>query len=104
MIRRPPRSTLFPYTTLFRSPLESAQDLRPQMAGQRAAISGPERLQPLPAVPAPRVERGDALGAEQPHDAVGVPDTLLDEGLELAGEVPLVLLLEIGRAHVSTPV
>src|SRR5258708_31559868 len=23
MIRRPPRSTLFPYTTLFRSPLES---------------------------------------------------------------------------------
>src|SRR2546422_7284096 len=32
MIRRPPRSTLFPYTTLFRSPgekklLEAAQDL-----------------------------------------------------------------------------
>src|SRR5690349_25031788 len=26
MIRRPPRSTLFPYTTLFRSPNELAQD------------------------------------------------------------------------------
>src|SRR3712207_7618713 len=26
MIRRPPRSTLFPYTTLFRSPLQGAQD------------------------------------------------------------------------------
>src|SRR5256885_2615276 len=26
MIRRPPRSTLFPYTTLFRSPDTSAQD------------------------------------------------------------------------------
>src|SRR3712207_7133437 len=26
MIRRPPRSTLFPYTTLFRSPMESAKD------------------------------------------------------------------------------
>src|SRR6266571_7228955 len=25
MIRRPPRSTLFPYTTLFRSPLRDAQ-------------------------------------------------------------------------------
>src|SRR5258708_8545344 len=25
MIRRPPRSTLFPYTTLFRSPLEPGQ-------------------------------------------------------------------------------
>src|SRR2546422_7130567 len=27
MIRRPPRSTLFPYTTLFRSHAERAQDL-----------------------------------------------------------------------------
>src|SRR2546427_8534870 len=25
MIRRPPRSTLFPYTTLFRSPLDASQ-------------------------------------------------------------------------------
>src|SRR2546430_13321884 len=29
MIRRPPRSTLFPYTTLFRSPLEVRQESRP---------------------------------------------------------------------------
>src|SRR2546423_11964691 len=28
MIRRPPRSTLFPYTTLFRSPGRAAQDRR----------------------------------------------------------------------------
>src|SRR2546429_1321299 len=27
MIRRPPRSTLFPYTTLFRSPIQFAQRL-----------------------------------------------------------------------------
>src|SRR3712207_8784942 len=27
MIRRPPRSTLFPYTTLFRSPLRTASPL-----------------------------------------------------------------------------
>src|ERR1041385_1519863 len=27
MIRRPPRSTLFPYTTLFRSPLHGEKDL-----------------------------------------------------------------------------
>src|SRR5688500_19607160 len=33
MIRRPPRSTLFPYTTLFRSrPLQE----RPQIAGRRS--------------------------------------------------------------------
>src|SRR2546430_12358364 len=28
MIRRPPRSTLFPYTTLFRSPAAATADLR----------------------------------------------------------------------------
>src|SRR5437762_6007671 len=28
MIRRPPRSTLFPYTTLFRSPFQIARDVR----------------------------------------------------------------------------
>src|SRR5256885_15773370 len=30
MIRRPPRSTLFPYTTLFRSKFETAKDLIPR--------------------------------------------------------------------------
>src|SRR5687767_15304909 len=35
MIRRPPRSTLFPYTTLFRSCLQSAQT----EAGQREVLS-----------------------------------------------------------------
>src|SRR5258707_8841212 len=37
MIRRPPRSTLFPYTTLFRS----AKDLRNYLEG-RALDAGPE--------------------------------------------------------------
>src|SRR5438034_6961943 len=31
MIRRPPRSTLFPYTTLFRSGMEAARDLADKM-------------------------------------------------------------------------
>src|SRR3712207_6952108 len=35
MIRRPPRSTLFPYTTLFRSPVRRRRDL--QQAGAVAA-------------------------------------------------------------------
>src|SRR2546422_7116016 len=35
MIRRPPRSTLFPYTTLFRSPVELPfiEDFRPDATG-----------------------------------------------------------------------
>src|SRR3712207_7800902 len=32
MIRRPPRSTLFPYTTLFRSPLSRPKRSRPKVA------------------------------------------------------------------------
>src|SRR3989442_9415208 len=37
MIRRPPRSTLFPYTTLFRSPTAYASDLKvhPAFRGRR---------------------------------------------------------------------
>src|SRR5256885_6502183 len=42
MIRRPPRSTLFPYTTLFRSPLDgNAALLAPAEALRAAGIDGP---------------------------------------------------------------
>src|SRR5256885_13232739 len=37
MIRRPPRSTLFPYTTLFRSPLSRS----PEAARQRSRTAVP---------------------------------------------------------------
>src|SRR3712207_7426366 len=66
MIRRPPRSTLFPYTTLFRSPreverlglargiAEAHQHAAPPQASQRAVERGaPHRVvdhrHPLPA-------------------------------------------------------
>src|SRR5256885_12301691 len=47
MIRRPPRSTLFPYTTLFRSPARSAPRPLPGPARPPAAcaIDGPHRPQ-----------------------------------------------------------
>src|SRR2546422_4756079 len=44
MIRRPPRSTLFPYTTLFRSP-GAAADM------SAATAPGPEPASPQPADP-----------------------------------------------------
>src|SRR2546427_4664680 len=50
MIRRPPRSTLFPYTTLFRSRLEdlllAASILRGRIPGVQARIvgGGPEAI------------------------------------------------------------
>src|SRR2546427_13275432 len=48
MIRRPPRSTLFPYTTLFRSPLLHRRSWRDQQrlsacAQQRCHHAGDER-------------------------------------------------------------
>src|SRR3712207_7923774 len=43
MIRRPPRSTLFPYTTLFRSDAERAPLPRRQRRRDRGARPGPPR-------------------------------------------------------------
>src|SRR2546426_8287821 len=42
MIRRPPRSTLFPYTTLFRS-VQGNQDLGNQELRRRGALLAPNR-------------------------------------------------------------
>src|SRR5258706_7876008 len=41
MIRRPPRSTLFPYTTLFRSPASSSRTRQPGSALSRFASTQP---------------------------------------------------------------
>src|SRR2546429_6869067 len=59
MIRRPPRSTLFPYTTLFRS-LDAAP------AGQVE-----QRQQSLPLVDLPGDDRGVQVGLDEP-EPVGV--------------------------------
>src|SRR2546427_6366083 len=50
MIRRPPRSTLFPYTTLFRSGIESRGSRRhPQVLAAHAAraATGQDHLEPV---------------------------------------------------------
>src|SRR3712207_7159124 len=57
MIRRPPRSTLFPYTTLFRSPGRGA-DRPDQAADDRRARRG---ARPVPRV-ARRRPRADGVG------------------------------------------
>src|SRR2546425_5339199 len=60
MIRRPPRSTLFPYTTLFRS-------LRPRGRRLARAPPRPRLLAHLPERPSPQTPRGAAA----PRDGVG---------------------------------
>src|SRR2546422_7535335 len=47
MIRRPPRSTLFPYTTLFRSRLKRQRQLADLVEQQRAAVRLVEQARPV---------------------------------------------------------
>src|SRR2546426_9919532 len=111
MIRRPPRSTLFPYTTLFRStmylPMRSVPPLAERLLGEPHGVellvqevAGRDR----PATH-PRAVRDDAV----PLERVEIVRFLVEKPLlELAHE-PLALLrvdrptlpgvqLEIGRA------
>src|SRR5258707_11190541 len=65
MIRRPPRSTLFPYTTLFRSPAHDPGELQDAAAvEQREEVVEPEAL-----------HRGVAHHGQAPEDPGGAdPD------------------------------
>src|ERR1035437_6145459 len=87
MIRRPPRSTLFPYTTLFRS------DGRIREAGRRAGLDADGE----PASVAGRQRRvpADELG--------GPPDGLLpvSVGGRVAGNELLALLRQVVEAQLQ---
>src|SRR5438105_10305973 len=77
MIRRPPRSTLFPYTTLFRSRVR----LRPGVSGDGAGE---------------RACRGDPGGGARAHGLAGAGVRSEEHTSELQSRVDLVcrLLLE----------
>src|SRR3712207_9190764 len=85
MIRRPPRSTLFPYTTLFRS------SLRPAAPARATAVEGLAHPRPSvgpltgrPGAPACRPADGGLLpfSAGEPNPAV--PGTRLRAGVTRA--------------------
>src|SRR2546427_11647859 len=61
MIRRPPRSTLFPYTTLFRSLLVITQQQTPDLFGSASAVGESQNHELLPVL------------ALELHPAVGPP-------------------------------
>src|SRR2546430_11100250 len=97
MIRRPPRSTLFPYTTLFRSGI----DQRP--AGEVLHV------QVLPVLTPERAAEAAALDLEVPGQARGRGERLLDlrseeHTSELQAQSKLVcrLLLEKKKKVVDT--
>src|SRR3712207_8417600 len=67
MIRRPPRSTLFPYTTLFRSSM--ANVLQSGIASAERVfelLDAPEEPADVDVVPALLAKTGDGSGASRP--------------------------------------
>src|SRR3712207_6966481 len=84
MIRRPPRSTLFPYTTLFRS-------------WQALAGPGPDRMRPVgESAPREGFETAITVGTSEPYVGVQARDRSEEHTSELQSRQYLVcrLLLE----------
>src|SRR3712207_8702004 len=65
MIRRPPRSTLFPYTTLFRSSVPARNDL--DLPGLRGGSRVPPLLRRRPRRSSPRTARFDGASRSEEH-------------------------------------
>src|SRR3712207_7290392 len=67
MIRRPPRSTLFPYTTLFRSSCRRGASGRRRRSSCRCGSAGPSCGEPRrrPPLPPPRTARGGTPRSEE---------------------------------------
>src|SRR5258708_25246552 len=96
MIRRPPRSTLFPYTTLFRSRMAEAETLTAQgdVPGTLAYIA-PERLAGEDAseasdIWAVGVMLWESLAGRHPFWQTSMLDTAraIGEGAEALAELP----------------
>src|SRR3712207_9120539 len=66
MIRRPPRSTLFPYTTLFRSHVDVLG-----MGHEAEELAGPGLAEQV-ALPAPHQQRGDGQRPRRALQPAGV--------------------------------
>src|SRR3712207_8215682 len=74
MIRRPPRSTLFPYTTLFRSPERQAQVLDGPVLADQDGLLGqlrPDRAGGVEAGRAVRKFEFRAVGEDHLHERSG---------------------------------
>src|SRR5256885_14452919 len=65
MIRRPPRSTLFPYTTLFRAPVGQLHADEPALAITPEVHAAPQRV-------GARGQAAEAVVGLQPAAAIGL--------------------------------
>src|SRR5260370_10032874 len=95
MIRRPPRSTLFPYTTLFRS----FEEPYPELTQRTAAIAGVVRAE------SERFQKTLEQGLEQFEKVASRHDRSEEHTSELQSHLNLVcrLLLEKKKNTKSVP-
>ena len=91
MIQRPPRSTLFPYTSLFRSPRVSPAEIASESPALLASVSPAEIASESPAVIA-SVSPAE-IASESPAVIANVPPA------EIASESPAVIARS--EAHTS---
>src|SRR2546422_8898808 len=95
MIRRPPRSTLFPYTTLFRSPRAAAAE---RGASAAPAVARPPRLRSSGAVHGrAREATGRAGGEPRGAAAAAVRTAAGRAGASGAGPAPPAAPVGAGR-------
>src|SRR3712207_8180401 len=97
MIRRPPRSTLFPYTTLFRS--EFFHDFYVKLA---AGVRGPSQDGPGPVRVFKRSERGSPLASSSRVDVAAPRSEEHTSELQSRQYLVCRLLLEKKKTH-ETP-
>src|SRR3712207_7452040 len=102
MIRRPPRSTLFPYTTLFRSMLAGGDFIKTSTGKVQPAATLPVTLVMLEAVRDFRARTGRIVGVKP---AGGIRTRSEEHTSELQSRQYLVcrLLLEKKKKSNSTP-
>src|SRR3712207_4832855 len=98
MIRRPPRSTLFPYTTLFRSPRARAADLDrpPGLGGDDLQLGRVDGGPGVHVDPDPGLVEG-LVGLRRPRRAGGA----VEHGLRLVVVLAVVALGVVGVGAVA---
>src|SRR2546430_14381140 len=97
MIRRPPRSTLFPYTTLFRSiPHHDAITPRPQIVTEAPVTDDQTAADPLLLAPAAREQEFLSTTAQSPTPvaaSVAIPIETRGRGLNIVGDESGVVIV-----------
>src|SRR2546430_6509961 len=86
MIRRPPRSTLFPYTTLFRSEIPCTACCSTESATRKASISG---------VPRSTTERSEEHTSELQSQSNLVCRLLLEKKKQFAASRHLLVHIDL---------